>query len=192
LDDDLELKRELVKILDDLITRGTWTGSLFLESSGKKLRDLREELYTGFRLGEQTNAGASTNAPGASLQKAGFIEVFVALYQADGLNVTKWSNLLSAISSNSIGRPVYGNEDDIKAWFRTKENKQNDAYAVVYIHPDDKNKPAGKPLLDRYGHELLTIREGAIKSKNITRFVHVTGQYTFLNGVLTKQAASEL
>lgn len=188
-DKELEAKRELIQILDDVLDEGVWTGSLFLETSGKKIRDLRERLIKGFKLEEQQLISPST-AQSTSVSTTDILPVYIALYQSTGLNLKKWEALLNSINNFSSGRPIYKNEEDVKAFLRSKENQQNDAYALVHISQKDILPAApNKPLQDRFGHQLLMVKEGAIKPQNIIRFIHITGEYTFKNGALVKKGS---
>lgn len=36
-----------------------------------------------------------------------------------------------------ISRPIYAEEEQVKALLKTKENKQNEAYVAIYINSTD-------------------------------------------------------
>ncbi len=185
---DLEIKRELIQILDDVLAEGVWTGSLFLEASGKKIYELRERLVNDFKLEEDMSAELEhANVLGA-LSAVDSFPVYIALYQSTGLDIKKWETLLNSIGSFSSGRPIYKSEEDIQSFIRSKENAQNDGYAVVYIQAKDVvTLPANKQLFDRNGKELLMVKEGALQPQKLTRFVHTTGQYQLKDGKLLKE-----
>lgn len=191
-DNELEVKRNLIQILDEVLCEGVWTGSLFLETSGKKVQDLRDRLIKDFNLenDEVINANDAADNPSIPIGSA---EIYISLYQTSGQNLKKWESLLSSINNYSSGRPIYRTEEDMKSFLRPKENQQNDGYAVVYVNASDILKPpANKPLLDKSGRELLIVKEGTIRSQNIVRFVHMTGQYRFEKGVLVKASAGNI
>ncbi len=81
----------------------------------------------------------------------------------------------------------------MRALIRSKVHKINEAYIAVYVSKTDIIPPVEKDQIahDRLGHELLKIKEGAIKPENITRFMHATGQYVFKDNQLIKQGELE-
>lgn len=185
-DTELKAKRELIQILDDVLAEGVWTGSLFLEASGKKIKALRDRLVQDFNL-EQGNNNVIEQTSATNTQTKDNVLVYIALYQATGLNIKKWESMLNAIGNFSAGRPIYRNEEDVQAFIRAKESAQNDGYAAIYINQKDiLAMPSNKQLLDRSGKELVMVKDGAIKSENIIYFVHSTGQYTLKSGILIK------
>ena len=186
MNDDLQAKRELIRILDEVLAEGVWTGSLFLEASGEKIRDLRERLIKNFNLEQDLLSDPSTSVAAPADDT---FPVYIALYQSAGQNIKKWETLLNAIDNFSSGRPIYKNEEDVQSFIRTKQNQQNDGYAVVYISEKDiVTLPANKQLFDRSGKELLTIKEGAIHPEKVVRFVHISGQYVLEKGTLVKDS----
>ena len=186
-----DFKQELIQILDKLIEEGKWDGSLFLEACGKKFRDLREEVAKELGLDVQSGQDVSSEA---DKNHIGTVEVFIHLYQADGLNVTKWAALLGTLGSYNVSRPIYKQEEDVRNAIRNKEFKQNDGYAVIRVKEGDITlSPANTPPpTDRLGHELVLLKEKAIISDNIIRLVHQTGIYSYDKGTLTKQSSESL
>ncbi|CAM4428591.1 MAG: hypothetical protein LEGION0398_MBIBDBAK_00476 [Legionellaceae bacterium] len=186
--DDLKGKKELIQILDDVLTEGVWTGSLFLEASGRKIQELRERLIKEFNLEQEVQNIPTNQSMNASTKEKEAFPIYIALYQSTGQNIKKWEMLLNSIGNFSSGRPIYKNEEDIKAFIRTKQNSQNEGYVIIYVTSKDIIKfPSGKDLFDRNGKELLLVKEGAIKPENIVQFIHETGQYKWVNGHLIKE-----
>ena len=184
----VEFNRELLAILDELLAAGDWESSLFLKVASKRVKALRDEAQA---LLEQAttprNNQESTNAV-----REGYINVFISLYQADGNDMKKWQNTLKGLALNNVGRPVYQSDDHVKASIRARGNPTCEGYATVQIKTSDLMKmPDGRVPKDRYGNELLTVRENAVSLENIKEFVHANGQvYDFRNGNLSFRGAS--
>ena len=185
-----EINRQLLQALDDTLAVGSWDETLLLRTIGNKLRALREKYKHGLEFEKSNNHVESKKDVAMRVaERAGQTEVFVSLYNVKGADLTKWSKCLQTLSSTVLTRPVYGKEHDVKARMRAKIHDSNEAYAVIYVDKKAILEPEGKDdiMQDRLGHPLLSIKEGAITAEKITRFVHVSGQYTFENGKLVRQ-----
>lgn len=187
MDKDLEIKRRLVVLLDELLEKDYWQDSLFLKAAEKEIRELRTRIISDPRL--KDFSGEPLQTPSQTIQNSANVPVYVALYQADGTNFVKWAQVLSALPALSISRPIYKNESDIKTCMRAIEKKQNHGYAIVMVEPKDILSQPGNSPKDRNGFELLIIKEKSIKLENIASFIHVTGNYSFVNGQLTYQGS---
>lgn len=183
--DELETSIKVLKALDEAIATGPWEYNLFFKGIGKKLMDARERFVR--ELGLEDLAKKEMQGAGDETDKE-YVEVYVSLYQAEGANVAKWQTVVNSLAGYNLTRPVYKSEADIQEAIRSKEFKQNDAYVAVKIRKDDIMPPfTEKPPVDRYGHELLVLREGAVHQENISRFVHLSGEYDFRNNALIKR-----
>ncbi len=185
MDEDTKINLELIKILDTAISEGKWDGGLFFQAAGKKLRDLRD------RIKSETNIDVAqpvTQATVSTVMKySGLIDVYVSLYCAEGTNINRWENILATISRQAITRPIYKKEKDVRDVISAKESKINDAYIIAYVNENSITKTlSGKPLVDRFGHELLVLKENSIIVDNIAKFIHSTGEYTYEKGKLLK------
>ena len=86
-----------------------------------------------------------------------------------------------------ISRPIYADEEDVKAVLKTKENKQNEAYVAIYINQSDiLPLPPDKASVDKLGKVLLSLKDKTLNLDNISRFVHLSGVYRYANGRLIK------
>lgn len=189
-DDEVKKCLDILKALDEAIAQGPWENSLFFRGVGKKLCDARERFIADLELEEVIRAAATpeSSTPTQPVLDPKFTEAYIALYQAEGNNIVKWEGMLSSLAGLSVSRPAYQNEEDIMAMIRGKAYKINDAYVAVRVLKDYILKPTDDtPPVDRFGRALLTLREGAIRGENIVRFMHVSGQYKFVNGKLIKQ-----
>jgi intracellular multiplication protein IcmQ len=182
---DEELKANLVilKELDDLLASGPWERNLFFKGIGKKLKDARDRFVQELGL-EKTE---TTSEIPQELPAADYQDIYISLYQAEGTDLKKWQVVVNSLAGYNVTRPVYRSEEDVKASINTKAFKQNDAYAVIRIRKDDIKKITDAAPKDRLGHELLVLRENAIKLENILRFVHMNDEYHYKNGILSKK-----
>lgn len=186
LDDETKANIEVLKALDEAIEKGPWEHSPFFKGIGKKLRDLRDKFQQELGLDNIDIFQLET----ISIDDSQYTEVYVSLYQAEGTNIRKWLSVIVSLAGLVVSRPIYKNEEDIKAAIRAKEYKQNDGYVVVKVLKEDVMPLTDdNPRLDKEGRELLMLREGAIKLQNIIRFVHMSGEYLFTNNTLVKQIA---
>ncbi len=190
---DADLAQQLIKALDKAIKSGPWQEGVFLQAIGKKLHDMRERFANELAIDEQAFEAKALATAASQIIPSGFIEVYVALYIAEGMNINKWAAAIDALGRHTVSRPVYQSEQDIRSAIHAKAFKQNDAYVTVWVAQSDIMPPLDNNApLDRYGHTLLVLREGAIKSQNIKYFFHITGEYKLENGALVKQSITNV
>lgn len=186
-DEEVQKSLEVLKALDKAIGEGPWDKSLLLKAIGKKLQDAREHFIQDLDLQAIIDQVAVSQDTAPQALHVDFTEVYVSLYQAQGTTIPKWAAILTSLTQLSITRPIYKNEEDIRASIRAKAFQANDAYVVVKIRKSDVlPAPEGKTPVDRFGRELMVLKENVIRPENITRFVHLTGEYHFINGALIK------
>ncbi len=166
----LELTEAILEAIDNILKVEDWDSSLFLRSTIKPIRELREEVIaTRNTLKEQQ--GLIEIAEYQLLDDE--TKVYVSLYQSDGHSLVKWEGQLASIDCYMAGRPIYKNEADIKKTIRQKLLQMSEAYAVVVVKKSavmDQGFEA--PKTDRYGHELLTLEQGILSSDKVIEFVH--------------------
>lgn len=187
MDEETKYNLELLRALDQLIAEGQWEGGLFFQAAGKKLRELSEQLKQELEI-DANNQPSATQMADFIKQRSGLVEIFISLYSAEGNNIRKWEVVLATLTKQLVSRPIYKREKDIRDIINAKENPVNDAYAIVYVTEDSVIKPTfrDKQPVDRFGHELLVLKENSLKSENISQLVHLTGRYAYQNGSLSK------
>lgn len=102
--------------------------------------------------------------------------VYVYLFNAQGDVLKSWQKLLSpgAMFEHSVNRPIYSVLSSVEAMLREKPNAENHAYIVVAIKKSDiLESDSETTLKDQYGHPLLRLRQGALKTEDIKSFVHL-------------------
>lgn len=190
MDEDTKINLELIKILETAISEGKWDGGLFFQAAGKKLRDLRDRIKSEINIDvaePMTQAAVNT-----VMKYSGLIDVYVSLYSAEGVNISKWETILTTISRQAITRPIYKKEKDVREVISAKEYQANDAYIIAYVNENSITKTiTGKPLLDRFGHELMVLKENSIVVDNIAKFIHSSGEYSYEKGKLSKLAQAQ-
>lgn len=171
----IEVNKKLIAMLDDLLDTCNWESSLFLKTASKKFLALRTEAEQLLLAATMPNIAPKN----VVLQtKEGHTKVFLSVYQTEGANLQKWYVTLKSLDEYSISRPVYREEEHITAMIRAKSDPQREGYVVLFVKNDSIiHVPPGKIATDRLGHELITLKTGAVKQENILEFVHCQQHY---------------
>ena len=177
----------ILKALDDAIEQGPWDETNFLRVIGKNLREIREKFANQVNVPGLEQSKAALHLANRVALRSGLQEIFIALYSFDGMNMQSWERIIMNLPKQMISRPIYANEDDVKTFIKTKENKNNEAYISMYIGQSDilVMSPDRTPV-DKLGKPLLTLKDKALSLSNINRFVHSTGIYQYVHGRLVK------
>lgn len=180
--------KEVKKILDEGIQEGPWQANLYLKGIKKKLEELRDQFEADIGLDQLNREGCNGNdLPGQSLNNT--TEIYISLYQSQGSNIQKWQEVIASLVRYSMGRPIYKDEEDVRAATHLTDRNPNNAYVVLKVTNDailaDSQE---QPRVDREGRKLLMLKEGAITLHNIVRLVHASGHYKLVGNFLVKQA----
>lgn len=180
-DDKYEHKLAIYKELDKAVREGPWEKSAILRALGKIFRELHFRFKEDLGIGSNNNPVVEDHIANRIAQRKGQIEVFISLYNTDGDDLKKWQKQIATISQSMVTRPVYSSERDIRALIRSKVNKKNEGYVAAYIDASDiiLSRQEQRSLKDKFDHQLLLIKDKAISAKNITRFIHVSGEYLY-------------
>lgn len=181
---EIQVALEIKKILDEGINSGPWQANLFLKGIKKKLEEIRDEFVTRVGIDQHHEQMAKDLAANSGETT----EVYIALYQSQGGNMSRWQEVVVSLVNYTMGRPIYDNERDVRAAIRLNDRNLNQAYVVVKV-PSDAilSDTAESARTDREGRKLISLREAAIQLKNIVRLVHATGQYKLIRNFLVKQ-----
>lgn len=184
-----EQNQAILKALDETLTTGPWTDSNFLRVIGKNLQEIRDGLAVQMeKTIEIDNRGSKKIQP---VMKTDQQEVFISLYSSEGNQLHSWERIISNLPRQLISRPIYTEEENVQTLIKTKENKLNEAYVSVIINTSDiLSLGPDKTPQDKLGKVLLTIKDRAIHSENITKFIHQTGVYTLMKGKLIKNESN--
>lgn len=180
---------EILNALDEAIEKGPWSNNLFFEAAGKKLIEIRERFKKEARLSDADSVNKTSTIADRIAQRAGSIEVYILLYNANGADMKKWAHTISTISAHAVNRPIYRKKEEVLGAMRSVMQPQNVGYIKIYVHEKDifQLEPDQMPK-DRLGNPLLVLNESAINPDNITQFVHTTGQYSYSQGKIFKQS----
>ena len=182
-----EQNEAILKALNDAIEKGPWEQSNFLKVIGKNLIEIRDGFLNQLGASSQAQLKAESHLANRIALRSGQQEVYVSLYSTDGINLQSWERIVANLPRQMISRPIYADEEDIKAVLKTKENKQNEAYVAIYINQSDiLALSPDKASVDKLGKALLSLKDKTLNLDNISRFVHLSGVYRFANGHLIK------
>lgn len=190
--DNHEQKLAIYNELDKAVKEGPWENSTILRAIGKVLRQFHFRFKEDLGISNHNKPVIEDHIANRIAMRQGQIEVFISLYSSDGDNIKKWAKQLLSISRAIVTRPIYRSERDIRALIRSKTNKKNEAYVAVYIDATEIITPqADRMPTDKLGHELMILRDKAIKAENITRFIHLSGEYLYKDEQLVRQGDIE-
>jgi intracellular multiplication protein IcmQ len=180
----------ILEALDKAIETGPWTESNFLRVIGKNLQEIRDNFATQINAKQNLAKSArETASANQTIQRASQQEVFIALYSFEGNNLQSWERILANLPRQIISRPIYAEEEGVKNLIKSKENKINEAYVAVYIDQTDILKVhEDKIAFDKFGKPLMNLKDRTLNVENITRFVHMSGTYSFIKGRLVKNS----
>lgn len=183
-----EEAQALLKELNDLIETGPWEKSNFLRVIGKNISDMRDKVASKVGGLSKTQIKAEATTARQTALRSTQQEIFVSLYSAKGSDMSTWERIVTSLPRQMISRPIYALEEDVKTLIKHKENTMNEAYVAIYVNPSDiLVLSTDKTLKDKFGKELLNLKDRSLLLDNISRFVHTTGVYQLDRGRLIKQ-----
>lgn len=182
----------ILKALDEALEAGPWEDSNFLRVIGKKLRGIREKVSAQLNATQADKAKKTPQWFGGATMRNDQQEIYISLYSTEGSVIQSWERILANLQKQIISRPIYADEEDVKALIRTKENKNNEAYVSLFINQSDILPLASDKIpIDKLGKRLLTLKDRALNPNNINRFIHKSGTYHYHRGRLIKDIPEE-
>lgn len=183
--------QEIADALDRVVSDLPWQQSVFLKALGKKFETIRDEFVESSGLKPKEAATHAKKDPFAL--KDDEIEVYVALYNAQGTDLKQWAKIISNISTLSISRPTYSTEQAVREMIRSSANILNEGYVSVHIHKGDIiAAPEDRAPRDKLGNILLMLKENIITVSDVRKFYHKSGIYTLKKGELERIADMNL
>ncbi|WP_028388111.1 Dot/Icm secretion system protein IcmQ [Legionella fairfieldensis] len=181
--------REILNAFDEALKNGPWEESNFLRVIGKSLREIRDNFASHLNGDEEIVKGDSSSVNPLA-QRSDHRAIYVSLYSSEGNNLQAWERILANLPRQMISRPVYENEVSVQHLIKSKENKVNEAYVVIYInHADILPVPPDKILTDKFGNPLMNLKDRSLRLENIVQFVHLSGTYRYVKGRLIKNTS---
>jgi len=185
---DVEVGNKLATVLNDLLQSEDWNSSLFLKTIRKHLQTLLDEVNS---VVEEVSTKGGPGVISKNL-KVGYVQLYILLYQFDSTKLQNWQYALKALTAHSISRPTYNDEKYIQEMIRTKKDINRYGYAIVNINESDIYQTE-KATYDQLDHEIIMLKENAVKLDNIVGFVHSNKKYyEFLNGELVYKGDREI
>lgn len=179
----LELVQEAVKHDEELRKK---------YNVGDKFRFVRERLQDLLQQIEKNITSTTVVKEKAREAVADEAIVYVYLYNAQGINIRSWQNMLSpkTLYEYSVNRPIYTEKKYIETLLRSKSNKFQHAFIAVAVKPNDIVQATGDFILkDGLGNPLVKVKEGALHFDRLIYFAHNNQDYTVdPEGVLAKKA----
>lgn len=187
-----EQSNAILQALDKALSTGPWEETNFLRVIGKNLQKIRDDFANELHLDRDARKKAESNVANRVALRSDQQEIYISLYSSDGEFLPSWDRIVANLPRQVISRPVYADEADVKNLIRSKDNKQNEAYVAIYVNQSDiLQLSEDRTSKDRFGKPLLNLKDKAINVGNISRFVHVSGIYSFLNSHLIKKPSTD-
>jgi hypothetical protein len=116
------------------------------------------------------------------------ILVYVYLYNAQGIVLQTWVNMLTPklFYEYSVNRPIYINKINIESLIRGKANPVQHGILTVAVKEKDVIKNDNPPK-DAMGNVVTKVREGALKFERLVSLTHNYNDYVLKEQVLTKK-----
>lgn len=178
-EDYVTLAQSIIDDVDSVLQANDYESSLFLRNTVKPLKKVRQDVIG---LLEQFNAEQERETNKAPVLQADMMPVYVLLFQQQGHNMQRWTQLLDGLERNVLGRPVYEHEEDAAKAIRLKMTGEQEGYVKVAVPTSAIRTNAG--FTDRFGSSLLSLAPGSIRGQHILEFVHGKKHYHFLGGEL--------
>lgn len=177
----IELRDKLLASFDEALSKGDWDASLFFRMIGKRLKELRQLIVDEMSVETENSSQNFFNS--SFERRTDLVKVYISIYQAEWSNLDRWRATVKALADYSVSRPVYRDEEHVKALLRAKPDTRREAYVVAFVKPTDiLPQSPGRVLADRLGHELLSLKENCIQLDNIVEFVHEDKRYNIRYG----------
>lgn len=176
-----EIAKQLRQIIEDILNTSDWESSIFLKQSATKLRNLLVESDRLCKIfAVQKTTAVQKNSISKNIKQEiplGLVQVYVLLYQANGDNLDAWYENIKSLTGYSASRAIYKNQNHIEEFIRSKKgNTTCNGYVIVNVKNSDFYNTEA-PAFDLYNHELVVLKESAIKLENIVEFVLANKQH---------------
>jgi len=169
------LNKQLHEAVENTLKQGPWGEGLLLQTIGKKLESLLDDLEIDDATG---SAGSDSEKKQADIEShAEKEEVFISIYNIKGADLQSWLNVIKNIDEQVISRPIYSDQNYVKALVRSKANPKNEGYLAVRISPETIVHSEDIVMHDRLGNPLIKVKQHKITPENFGYFYHVTGIY---------------
>lgn len=140
---------------------------------GDKFRFVRERLDLLLKTMEQETENLANQLKKTTKDVLpGEVPVYVYLYNANGLTLKSWLNMLSpkVFYEYSVNRPIYADKAAMENFLKFKTNKNQHAFLTMAIKSED--------LLSKPNeHGIVKIKEGSLHVDKVLLFTHNEQDY---------------
>ncbi|NQY41758.1 MAG: Dot/Icm secretion system protein IcmQ [Legionellales bacterium] len=177
LEQNFAKNNDIISAFDKAITNHVWNKHALLKKYKDKLQYLKDTFVKEIDI-ENYMANENGYRDKKEINRTGQLKVFISLYNPDGGDLDKWSQIIHGIVENVISRPVYRVEDDIKSAITSQNKQENEGYVIVYVNNIDLiDNSKSNESQDSLGNELSFLRKNCIKKDNIVEFVYDSQHY---------------
>jgi hypothetical protein len=174
---DREQKLQLIELIREAIEHDNALRKKY--EIGERFRFVRDRLQA---LLEQLEKHAKSSEPVKEKEAGGGLGegekiVYVYLYNAQGILVSTWKNMLTPklINEYSVNRPIYPEKEGIDLLIRLKTNKVQHGYITVIVK---ENTIITTDVKDAMGSSIIKVKEGTLKYDRVVSFTHNDIEYT--------------
>src|ERR1700722_9147682 len=118
-----EQNKSILEALNHAIEKGPWDQSNFLKVIGKNLIEIRDDYLKQLGTSSHEQLKADRLAANRLASRSSQQEIYISSYFAEGANLHAWERIIANLPRQLISRPIYAEEEDLKALIKTKENK---------------------------------------------------------------------
>lgn len=177
--DNRELEAQVLQLVRAMVERDEELRKKY--EMDNKFRFVRERLQAIFQQLEQ-ELKVAIQKPDQQSKKNELLEdeiaVYVYLYNANGIVLSSWQNLLTpkVFYEYSVNRPIYIEKSHIEALLRSKSNKAQHAYLTVAIKAAHVIQSEAE-IKDTLGSPVVKIREGSLSFDRLIGFTYNDQEY---------------
>lgn len=174
-----ELLQKILEIVRDVVKHDKELREQFVVKDKfrfvqDRLHALLDQLEKKMQLFEQEEKKA----------KAGVVEdevlVFVYLYNAQGIVLRNWHNMLTpkVFYEYSVNRPIYSDKTQVEKMVAAKPNKVQHAFLTIAVKKEEVLQTAETTQRkDAMGNPLIKVKEGSLHFEKLVSFTHNNQEY---------------
>lgn len=170
---------------NDLLSDNRWQQTPFLKVMHSKLTQLKNELTSIIESSGIQEKTTPKLEKVALPESEDFQKLFIYLYSSDGKKIDSWQRVVANIDKQFISRPIYLEEADVQHAVLHAPVTFNAGYVAIWVDKNfinivlDEDKPK-----DKYGRELVSLKDNAIILEKIDYFWNNFVQYHWLKDKL--------
>lgn len=183
----LVLSKQLLSVIDQLLSYENWDVSPFLTQLLKPTRKKRAELIAFL---EQNSGKVSAKLWQKPFCPASSSEAYILLYQSSGADMRGWANQIIDLHRMAVSRPLYATQEEVERAIRLRGSPITDGYALLHL-PAGYLQPSNGSHKDKFGQDLLQFRKTNLQPSFIKAFCYQGDVYELEEGSLLKMKRAE-